>query len=76
MKINQLPSLNRQARKFLLNNCISTKSADVNAFFFTGYLNGESVERTSLKRVDGQWMNGDNFVLSLEGELGMFGLVK
>jgi hypothetical protein len=56
MKINQIKGLNRQARKFLLNNLISVKGAEVMALYFKGHVNGYYAIGISLIRENGIWV--------------------
>jgi len=56
MKINQIAGLNRQARKFLLANLISVKSAEVMGLYFKGNINGRYAEGISIIRENGKWI--------------------
>ena len=56
MKINQIAGLNRQARKFLLANLISVKSAEVMGLYFKGNINGQYAEGISIIRENGTWI--------------------
>ena len=56
MKINQIAGLNRQARKFLLANLISVKSAEIMGLYFKGNINGQYAEGISIIRENGTWI--------------------
>lgn len=53
--INQINSMNRKARKFLLSHNISKKGAEVALVSFTGYINGNYVKEVTLMRLNGKW---------------------
>ena len=74
MKINQLTGLNRQAKKFLLDNNISAKKIRIMAFGFKGYINGEWVDDLSLIRKGGKWFifRYNEPVLSISGNINYF----
>ncbi len=90
IKTSSTSSLNRHARSYLLNNCISRKMFPVAVFGFTGYVNGFPVEDAYLYREQGEWrisqfyipeqqrilVNGKLLVTSLGGEFAGFAMLK
>lgn len=78
MKVNQTNSLNRKARKYLLDHCVSKRGAEVMLFGFTGYLNGNEVEDTTLIRVNSKWevFRTSEKVLSINGIADSFSLTR
>ena len=78
MKINQIKGLNRQARKFLLEHCVSKRNAEVMAFWFNGYINGQEVEDETLIRESGKWYTFRNRIpiQSIYGEVEGFNLTR
>lgn len=70
-KINQINGLNRKARTYLLDHCVSRRGAEVVAYGFTGYLNGDWVDDAILIRRSSKWynFNSNERVFSLKGEL-------
>lgn len=77
-KVNQIPSLNKKARKFLLDHCISKRGVEVMAFGFNGYINGNNVNDITLIRLAGKWVihSTHENVLSISGEVESFHLTK
>jgi transposase-like protein len=78
MKINQINGLNRKARKFLLSNCVSKRAAEVMAYGFNGYINGENHEDETLIRVKGKWQvcsTGEK-IISIGGEICFFSVTE
>ena len=74
MKVNQINGLNRQARKFLKENLITTRQADVLATLFEGHLNGEWRKGITLERKNGKWFHfstGEE-ILSINGKISHF----
>ncbi len=82
MKINQLIGLNKQARHFLLENCISKRAADIMACGFSGYLNGIEVnDKIDLIRENGKWRAIGSIIeygkiVSLKGDIDCFFLLR
>jgi hypothetical protein len=78
MVVAQTNGLNRQARKFLLENCISKRGAEVIAFGFSGYLNGQEVEDITLIRETSKWsvLSTREKIVSINGEMDSFSLTK
>lgn len=74
IRINQIEGLNRQARKFLKENLITTRGADVLGAYFIGYLNGMYREGITLVRKNGKWyhFSTDEKILSINGKLSHF----
>jgi hypothetical protein len=72
--INQLNGLNRKARNFLLDHCVSKKGAEIMAIGFAGYINGQYYEGTTLIRYDGQWQvfATHEAVVTISGEIDCF----
>lgn len=74
MKVNQKRGLNRQARKFLKENLITVKNADVLAAMFCGYINGQERTNITLERKKGIWYHfstGEK-INSINGEVSHF----
>lgn len=78
MTTNQIAGLNRQARKYLLENCISKRGFEVIAWGFTGYLNSNEVEGVTLIRIKSKWkvFNTNELILSIKGEIDFFSIPK
>lgn len=78
MKINQIIGLNRKARTFLLENCISKRGVEVMVFGFIGYINGEYVENITLIRKFGSWERFDTKeqILSISGKAETFNMTR
>jgi hypothetical protein len=76
--INQLNSLNRKARVFLLDHCVSKKGAEIMAIGFIGYINGQYVEDTTLIRYSGQWQvfATHEAVVTIAGEIDCFFMTR
>lgn len=77
-KINQIPSLNKKARSFLLEHCVSKRGAEVMAFSFTGYINSNDVEDKTLIRISGKWFihSTHERIVSISGNVDSFHLTK
>ena len=73
-----LTTLNKKAREFLLDHCVSRRGAEVMAFGFTGYINGESHENTTLIRRAGNWevFETSETINSLKGDIYSFSLTN
>ena len=78
MKLNQINSLDRKARKFLLENCVSKNGAEIKLFGFNGYLNGDEVKDITLIRKNSKWevFNTTEKVLSISGMGNLFSLTR
>lgn len=78
MKVNQISGLNRQAKKFLLENCVSRKGVEVMASGFTGYINGQNFENVTLIREYGKWIvfKDKEYIQSIYGDVNCFLLTK
>lgn len=78
IKISSKQSLNKKARAFLLDHCISKRAADILAGSFTGYINGDFREDVTLHRQSGKWeiTLKKESILSINGELEGFYLLK
>lgn len=78
MKINQITSLNRQARQYLLDYCISKKGVEIMAFGFTGYINGEKYESITLIRKNNKWQifTNSQLIQSIKGTLNQFSMTR
>lgn len=78
MQVNQVNSLNRKARKYLLSHCVSKRGAEVMLFGFNGYLNGQEVEGVTLIRKNSKWevFNTYEKVLSINGNADSFSLTR
>lgn len=78
MKVNKISGLNRKARKFLLEHCISKRGVEVMAWRFTGYINGEVKEDVSLIRRDSKWQiyATREIILSIYGDIAFFTLTR
>lgn len=78
MKVNQTNGLNRKARTFLLEHCISKRGAEIMAFGFTGFLNGNEVEDVTLIRENSKWkvFRTNELILSISGIIDSFSMTK
>lgn len=78
MKVNQIKGLNRQARKFLKENCVSKRGVEVMALGFKGYMNGIERINVALIRKDGCWImfSTDEKILSINGSVDCFSTTK
>lgn len=78
MTINQINGLNRKARVFLLDNCVSVKGAEVMVYGFTGHVNGEGVEDITLIREKSKWkvFGTDEIILSINGNAEFFNMTE
>ena len=80
IKVNNKSDLNRKARAFLLDHCISKRSAEILCHGFSGYINGDRHENVSLIREKGVWSTfGCAYreqVLSLSGKVESFHLTR
>lgn len=74
IKINQIPGLNRQARKFLLENCISVRNYPVTGWGFTGYINSNWFDNIRIERTTKGWIvcSTEEPILGIKGELEFF----
>lgn len=74
IRINQIKGLNRQARKFLKENLITTRNADVVGAYFIGYLNGMYRIGITLVRENGKWyhFSTNEEIQSINGKLSHF----
>ena len=78
MKVNQISGLNKKARTFLLEHCVSKKGVEVMAYRFTGYINGEFKNDVTLIRRDYKWtiyQSSEN-ILSINGVLEFFAMTR
>jgi len=78
MKVNQISGLNKKARTFLLEHCVSKKGVEVMAYRFTGYINGEFKDDVTLIRRDYKWtiyQSSEN-ILSINGVLEFFAMTR
>lgn len=78
LQITSKISLSRQANAFLREHCVSKRNAEIMAFGFSGYLNGDERENLTLIRTNGVWMifgNGET-VLSMRGQVDCFSLTR
>jgi len=78
MKVNQISGLNKKARTFLLEHCVSKKGVEVMVYRFTGYINGEFKDDVTLIRRDYKWtiyQNSEN-ILSINGVLEFFAMTR
>lgn len=78
MKVNQINGLNRKARKFLLDHCVSKRGAEVIAFDFTGFINGNEVENETLIRENSKWriFNSSEMIQSIRGKIDSFSMTR
>ena len=78
IQIKNKRSLNIQANKFLMSNCISRKNSEVKAARFTGDINGCHATNVNLIRKYGRWfvLGFDDQILTLGGELESFHLTR
>ncbi len=78
MKVNQINGLNRKARTFLLDHCVSKKGVEVMVFNFSGFINGQEYKNETLIRVNGKWeiFKTKEQVLSIGGEIDCFSMTK
>lgn len=77
MKINQLNGLNRQARKFLVENLITVKNYPVLGCMFNGFINGMERINVTIERKNGKWYHfstGEE-IKSIKGKISHF-LIK
>ena len=74
MKVNQIQGLNRQARKFLLEHCVSKRGVEIMAYGFTGYINSNEVEDVTLIRLGGKWevFRSHEPIFSVNGNVEFF----
>ena len=78
IQVNQIRGLNKKARKFLLEHCVSKRGVEVIASNFTGYINGITFENVDLIREGGKWrVFGYSLQIeSLGGSVEYFSLTK
>lgn len=81
MEINNLKSLNKKAREFLLEHCVSKRGAEIIVYNFTGYINSNYFEKVDLIRKQSKWyFFATNFnreqILGLGGEIEGFCLTR
>ena len=78
MNINQITGLNRKARKFLLEHCVSKRGVEIMSFGFSGYINGETYENGTLIRYSGKWevFQTKEQIMSICGEIDCFNMTK
>jgi len=78
MKVNQINGLNRKARKYLLDHCVSKRGAEVMAFSFEGFINGKEVEDVTLIRQDSKWkvFSSNEQILSISGIIDCFSVTR
>lgn len=78
MKVNQTNGLNRKARKYLLDHCVSKRGAEIMAFGFTGFLNGNEVEDVTLIRESSKWkvFRTNEQILSIYGIIDSFSMTR
>lgn len=70
--------LNRKARKFLLQHCVSKRNAEIIAYDFSGFLNSNDVNNLELIREHGKWrvFGSMDKILSLKGDIDCFFLTR
>lgn len=78
MTINQIKGLNRKARAFLLDHCVSRRGVEVMAFNFNGYINGQTFENTTLIRINSKWQvfSTKECIISIYGEIDCFNMTR
>lgn len=78
MKTLSKESLNKKAKAFLLDHCVSVKNAEVMAFGFTGFINSNELKDVTLIRENGDWriFNSLEQVLSINGTIDCFSLTR
>lgn len=80
INVNNKADLNKKAKAFLLDHCISKRSAEILCHGFTGYINGDYHQNVSLIRENGVWSTfGCAYreqVLSLCGKVESFHLTR
>jgi hypothetical protein len=78
--IKNIRALNRKARKYLLEHCVSRRAAEVIAHDFTGYINSNYYENVSLIRKNGKWrlfgQYFDGYINGLGGEFDGFSMTR
>ena len=78
MKVNQTIGLNRKARKYLLEHCVSKRGAEIMAFGFNGFINGNEVEDVTLIRESSKWkvFRTNEEILSISGIIDSFSMTR
>lgn len=81
-EIKNINSLNRQARKYLLEHCVSKRGAEVIVNNFSGYINSDYVSDIELIRRKSKWFTfsyggfDEKLILSLSGNHDGFSMTR
>jgi hypothetical protein len=77
-KVNQITGLNKKARTFLLEHCVSKKGAEVMAYTFKGFINGQEVNDITLIRKESKWeiFATKEAIQSINGTVEFFAMTK